>query len=84
MENESRRDSESEARGLDGQVVCAGCGRADLHKMCPAYGTPYYMSGKYFSSEAEAACKAEREKFLAARARVIARLRQSEPSGSGM
>ena len=24
---------------------CPGCQRNDLHKMCPAHGTPFYMSG---------------------------------------
>lgn len=24
---------------------CAGCQRNELHMMCPAYGTPFYMSG---------------------------------------
>jgi hypothetical protein len=24
---------------------CPGCGRSELHKACPAHGTPYYMSG---------------------------------------
>lgn len=23
---------------------CPGCGRPELHKMCPAWGTPHYMS----------------------------------------
>jgi hypothetical protein len=23
--------------------VCKGCGRKEIHKLCPAYGTPIYM-----------------------------------------
>ena len=33
--------------------VCPGCGRKELHKMCPAHGTPYYMSGVLFTKEME-------------------------------
>jgi hypothetical protein len=25
--------------------TCPGCGREDMHLMCPAFGTPFYMSG---------------------------------------
>lgn len=25
--------------------TCIGCGRNEIHKMCPAHGTPFYMSG---------------------------------------
>lgn len=32
---------------------CPGCGRMELHKMCPAHGTPFYMSGIPFSKETE-------------------------------
>lgn len=32
---------------------CSGCGRYELHKMCPAYGTPFYMSGIPMSVEDE-------------------------------
>ncbi len=28
--------------------ICPGCQRNDLHMMCPAYGTPFYMSGVPF------------------------------------
>ena len=31
--------------------VCSGCGRAELHKMCPAWGTPIYGSGILFTKE---------------------------------
>ena len=33
--------------------TCPGCGRNELHKMCPAHGTPYYMSGEVFTEEME-------------------------------
>ena len=36
---------------------CVGCGRYELHKMCPAHGTKYYMSGKLFTAEMEELCK---------------------------
>lgn len=32
---------------------CPGCGRNELHKMCPAYGTEHYMSGHLFTLEME-------------------------------
>jgi (p)ppGpp synthase/HD superfamily hydrolase len=32
---------------------CRGCQRKDLHKMCPAHGTLYYMSGEPFTKEVE-------------------------------
>ena len=28
-----------------GPHLCLGCGRPENHKPCPAYGTPFYMSG---------------------------------------
>lgn len=27
---------------------CDGCQRVEVHKMCPAHGTPWYMSGPSF------------------------------------
>ena len=33
---------------------CPGCGRPELHKFCPAWGTPHYMSGHLFTAEMEA------------------------------
>jgi hypothetical protein len=33
--------------------LCPGCQRPEMHKMCPAYGTEYYMSGKPFTKEIE-------------------------------
>ena len=41
--------------------TCPGCGRDELHKMCPAWGTEYYMSGKLFTKEIEKELKAEKE-----------------------
>lgn len=39
------------------QMRCPGCGRPEIHKMCPAYGTPMYMcwalDGKVFTKEDE-------------------------------
>jgi hypothetical protein len=32
---------------------CMGCGRPEEHKKCPAYGTPFYMSGVPYSPEVE-------------------------------
>lgn len=32
---------------------CPGCQREELHKMCPAFGTPFYMSGKLYTEEDE-------------------------------
>jgi hypothetical protein len=34
-------------------MICPGCGRDELHKLCPAYGTPYYMSGTVFTKDME-------------------------------
>lgn len=33
--------------------VCRGCGRPEVHKMCPAWGTPKYMSGDVFTEQDE-------------------------------
>lgn len=40
---------------MDGptNTPCPGCQRMELHKMCPAHGTPFYMSGIPFSKETE-------------------------------
>ena len=40
---------------MDGptNTPCRGCQRMELHKMCPAYGTPFYMSGIPFSKETQ-------------------------------
>lgn len=35
------------------EYKCRGCGRPELHKMCPAWGTPFYMSGKLYTEEDE-------------------------------
>lgn len=35
------------------ETPCPGCGRNELHKQCPAHGTPYYMSGQVFTPELE-------------------------------
>lgn len=32
---------------------CPGCQRPELHKMCPAWNTPYYMTGTPFTEEVE-------------------------------
>lgn len=44
--------------------VCHGCGRKELHKMCPAWGTKYFMSGIYFTKEMEEETSAEREEAI--------------------
>ena len=33
---------------------CRGCCREGTHKMCPAYGTKFYMSGIPFTKDMEA------------------------------
>ncbi len=43
---------------------CAGCGRAEVHKNCPAWGTPYYLSGRLFTVEAEAIYAKDRERAI--------------------
>ncbi len=40
-------------KALADPAVCRGCGRPELHKMCPAWGTPMYMSGQLFTAEME-------------------------------
>lgn len=32
---------------------CLGCGRNELHKHCPAYGTEFYCSGINYTEEIE-------------------------------
>lgn len=39
------------------QSLCPGCGRPELHKMCPAHGTPFYMSGITYTEQIAALCK---------------------------
>lgn len=34
-------------------TTCRGCGRHELHKMCPAWGTPKYGTGELFTEEDE-------------------------------
>ena len=46
------------------EYVCPGCGRSEMHKMCPAWGTSYYLSGKLFTKEIEEATRDERELSL--------------------
>lgn len=46
--------------GID-MSICPGCGRPELHKMCPAWGTPLYMSGKPFTKEDEEKYKEQRQ-----------------------
>ena len=42
---------------------CPGCQRTleEPHKMCPAWGTDYYMSGRLFTEEAERVWAVRRE-----------------------
>ncbi len=50
-----RRISPEEfANAIGGEIVkCPGCGRNAIHKMCPAWGTPIYMTGQLFTAEME-------------------------------
>jgi hypothetical protein len=32
---------------------CPGCQRQEMHKMCPAYNTPFYMTGIPFTNNIE-------------------------------
>lgn len=41
---------------------CPGCGREELHKICPAWGIEYYMSGKLLTKELEEQTKDKRER----------------------
>jgi hypothetical protein len=47
--------------GLVDDYKCPGCGRTELHKMCPAWGTPIYMSGQLLTPELEEKYKEQRE-----------------------
>lgn len=44
--------------------TCPGCSRHEIHKMCPAYGTKYYMSGILLTKELEEENKEDRDKVL--------------------
>lgn len=46
-------------------IKCDGCGREleEPHKMCPAHGTEYYMSGKVFTEDMEKELK-EKENVI--------------------
>lgn len=44
---------------ITGEPKCPGCGRPELHKTCPAWGTPKYMSGELFTEEDEKKYKAQ-------------------------
>ena len=37
--------------------TCPGCQRNEIHFMCPAYGTPFYMSGVPYSVRVESLFK---------------------------
>ncbi len=39
---------------VDSSKACLGCQRQEEHKLCPAYGTVFYMSGVPFTPEIEA------------------------------
>ena len=51
----------SDSRPFVDEKLCPGCGRDALHKMCPAWGTPFYMSGVKFTEEIETRWKASEE-----------------------
>lgn len=44
--------------------VCRGCGRPELHKFCPAWGTPKFMTGEVFTKEDEVKYKEMRDKAI--------------------
>lgn len=46
------------------QAICIGCQRPELHKICPAWGTPYYMSGELFTKELEEEWKERRDETI--------------------
>ena len=53
------------------RFVCRGCQRPEVHKMCPAWGTPKYMSGELFTEEDEVKYAKQREEaFEKARKRI--------------
>lgn len=43
---------------------CPGCGRPEIHKMCPAWGTSKYMTGELFTQEDEIKYAKEREEAI--------------------
>ena len=49
---------------MDKGYVCPGCHRPELHKMCPAWGTPIFMTGKLFTAEDEVKYAEMREKAI--------------------
>ena len=51
---------------------CPGCQREELHKMCPAYGTPFYMTGILFTKELEEQYKEERQTKLEMKTAYVA------------
>lgn len=44
--------------------ICRGCQRSEMHKMCPAWGTPIYMTGIFFTKELEELYATERKKAI--------------------
>ena len=44
---------EAQRRLKEKLVKCPGCQRPEIHKLCPAWGTPLYMSGKLFTADDE-------------------------------
>lgn len=50
--------SSLERKLVGSDTRCPGCQRPELHKMCPAYGTSYYMTGKPYTKEMEERLKA--------------------------
>lgn len=38
---------------MNNSDVCPGCQRLEFHKMCPAHGTPFYMSGVPYTENDE-------------------------------
>jgi len=46
---EAERDQQAAeiSRLREEQHICRGCGLRELHKMCPAWGTPAYMNDKH-------------------------------------
>lgn len=53
------------------EFKCPGCQRPEIHKMCPAWGTPLYMSGVLFTKEDE-------EKYAEQRKEAIERIKNIE------
>jgi len=59
--------TEADRRLKAGQVPkCPGCGRSEVHKMCPAWGTPLYMTGQVFTEEDEKKYAKERQAAIEA------------------